>query len=283
VTTAVRPPARGPLPGPLPALLAAAHGGPTLAVTTLTALLAVAADLDLGTGALVTAAVLAGQLTIGWANDLLDADRDAAVGRADKPLASGQLSHGLVVGCLAGAGVVAVVLSFAAGWRTGLVHLGLVVAMGHAYNLGLKATPLSWLPYAVAFGSLPAVPALAAPDHAWPAWWLMAAGATLGVGAHLLNTLPDLADDARTGVRGLPHRMGETASRVAAAVVLAAASAATVLGPGDPEPWAWAALGVVGVLALVAALGRGRTPFRAAVAVALVDVVLLVAISVGRS
>ncbi len=263
--------------GTLPALAVAAHGGPCVAVTTLAALLAVAADLDLTTGVVVTAAVLTGQLTIGWGNDLLDARRDASVGRTDKPLADGRLDPALVRGCLTAAAVACVALSVAVGWRSALVHLVLLVGMGHAYNLGLKATALSWLPYAVAFGSLPAVVTLAGPDGAWPAWWLMAAGASLGVGAHLLNTLPDLADDARTGVRGLPHRIGEQASRVVAAVVLAGASALAVLGPGDPHPLTWAALGLVAVLALVAATGRGRTPLRAAVVIALVDVVLLVA------
>ena len=34
--------------------------------------------------------------------------------------------------------------------------------------------------------------------------WAVAAGACLGVAAHLANVLPDLADDASTGVRGLP-------------------------------------------------------------------------------
>jgi 4-hydroxybenzoate polyprenyltransferase len=149
--------------------------------------------------------------------------------------------------------------------------------MGHAYNLGLKATAFSWLPYAVAFGSLPAVVSLAGDGHPWPAWWLMGAGAALGVGAHLLNTLPDLADDARTGVRGLPHRMGEQVSRVAAALVLLTASALAALGPGDPGASTWVALVAVVVLAVVAGTGRGRWPFRAAIAVALIDVVLLVA------
>jgi 4-hydroxybenzoate polyprenyltransferase len=263
-------------PGTFGALAAAAHGGPCVAVTSLAALLAVALDLDTGPAVLVTAAVFAGQLTIGWGNDLLDARRDAAVGRADKPIATGALPRSLVQRCLVVAAAACLVLSAATGWRSGLVHVVLLVGMGHAYNLGLKATALSWLPYAVAFGSLPAVVSLAGPDHAWPPWWLMGAGATLGVGAHLLNTLPDLADDARTGVHGLPHRLGEGLSRVVAAAVLLAASVLAALGPGSPDPLTWAALGAVVVLAVVAAAGPGRWPFRAAVAVALIDVVLLV-------
>ncbi|MEO9326213.1 UbiA family prenyltransferase [Nocardioides sp. C4-1] len=260
----------------LAALAAAAHGGPTVAVTTLAALLAVAADLPVAHGVLVVAAVLAGQLTIGWGNDLLDHGRDVAVGRDDKPLATGVLTPALVGRCLAVAALACVTLSAATGWRAGLVHLGLLVAMGHAYNLGLKATAWSWAPYAVAFGSLPAVITLAGPDPVWAPWWQVAAGAALGVGAHLLNALPDLDDDLSTGVRGLPHRLGARRSRVLAALVLAAASLAAALGPGSPGVVVQVALLAALVLAVVAATTSGRTPFRAAIAVALVDVVLLV-------
>ena len=51
-------------------------------------------------------------------------------------------------------------------------------------------------------------------DRAWPPAWMMATGAVLGVGAHLLNALPDLADDDATGVRGLPQRLGAGRVRV---------------------------------------------------------------------
>ena len=261
-------------------LLLAAHIGPTVAVTTVVALLCVAADLPAPMALVVTGAVFSGQLTIGWGNDLLDASRDRSVGRSDKPLATGDLSATLVRRCLVGAAVACVVLSLMAGWRSGLTHLFLGVAFGHLYNIVLKTTPLSWLPYAVAFGCLPAVVWLAAdPPEAPPAWMVVTASA-LGVAAHFLNTLPDFDDDAATGVQGLPHRIGATGSRVVATVLLVGASATAVLGPsGAPASGAWLALGLVVVLALVALVGRGKAPFYAAVAIALVDVVLLVAVA----
>lgn len=266
--------------GRLP-LLRAAHIGPSLAVTLGTALLAVRQDLQPVTLGVLTAAVLSGQLTVGWGNDLLDAGRDRAVGRRDKPLASGAVSRALVLGCLVVAGLACVVLSLLVGWRSGLVHLGLGVASGHAYNLWLKATAWSWLPYAVAFGALPAAVSLAGGSPSWPPVWMVATAALLGVAAHLLNALPDLADDLATGVRGLPHRLGPTATRLLAAGLLLAGSVVAVLGPhGSASPWAWAALLAAAVLAAVAVTGQGRLPFRAAVGVALIDVVLLVA--VGR-
>ncbi len=259
-------------------LLRAAHGGPTVAVTTLVAVLAAGRGVGWGTALLLAGAVLAGQLTIGWVNDLVDLRRDREVGRTDKPLATGELPVGVVHTALALAAVAAVGLSLALGWRSALVHLVLVVGSGQAYNLGLKATAWSWLPYAVAFGTLPAVVTLAGAAPTWPELWLMVAAGTLGVAAHFLNVVPDLADDAATGVRGLPHRIGETGSRVAATTLLVTASVAALLGrDGSPEPWGWVLLVLVLGLAAVSLRGRGRSPFRAAVAIALVDVVLVAA------
>jgi 4-hydroxybenzoate polyprenyltransferase len=258
------------------AVLGAAHLGPTVAVTAITALLAASEELGLGTGILVTLAVLAGQLTIGWGNDLVDAGRDREVGRRDKPLADGRVSPIVVRRCLAVAGAACLVLSLAAGWRSGVVHLLCLVGGGHAYNLGLKATAWSWVPYAVAFGSLPAVVTLAGSTPAAPPAWAVAVAAMLGVGAHLLNALPDFADDAATGVKGLPHRLGAAATRAAATTLLVGASVVAVLGPpGAPATASWAALGLVAALAVVTLVGRGKVPFAAAVAIALVDVVLL--------
>jgi 4-hydroxybenzoate polyprenyltransferase len=257
-------------------MLRAAHIGPSVAVTCLVALLAVDQRLPAYRGVVVTAAVFAGQLTIGWGNDLLDAGRDRQVGRRDKPLANGELRASTVVQALAVAAVACVALSFLAGWRSALVHLLLVVAFGHLYNLGLKSSPWSWLPYAVAFGSLPAVVTWAdVPGH-WPPAWMMGTACALGVAAHFLNTLPDLVADAATGVRGLPHRLGPAVSRAVAIVLLVGASVVAAFGPaGSPGAAAVVALVAVAVLAVVAAVGRGRMPFQAAITIALVDVVLL--------
>jgi len=255
-------------------LARASHPGPTVAVTLLTGLLAVAAGSSPGEGVVVVTAVAAGQLTIGWSNDLIDADRDRAAGRVDKPVASGQLAPGLVRWALAAALVLAVALSLLAGWRAAVVHLVLVVGSGWAYNLGLKSTLWSWVPYAVAFGTLPAWVWLAVgAGWTWPPVWMIVVGALLGVGAHLLNALPDLDEDGRTGIRGLPHRLGARRTRLIAPLLLLVASALVVWAPGEPVPgWAWLALALCVGLAVVAWTGRGRAPFVAAMALALVNV-----------
>ncbi len=249
-----------------------------MAVTVLTLLLSLAVGQTLGRALVVAAAVAAGQLTIGWSNDLIDEPNDRQVGRRDKPVALGAVSPGAVRRAIGVAGVVCVALSLACGVAAAWVHLVLGVGSGWAYNLGAKRTLWSALPYAVAFGSLPAVATLALPDPSLPAVWMVVAGAMLGVGAHLLNALPDLVDDAQTGVRGLPQRLGETRVRVLAPVFLLAASTVSVVAPGGGVPtWAWVALAVCVCLAVVAVTGRGKVPFAAAVAIAAVDVVVLVA------
>lgn len=259
----------------LSTLLGAAHPGPALAVTLLAALLCLPADLSPGRAAVVVLAVLTGQLTIGWSNDLLDLARDRAVGRTDKPLASGALSVPLVRAATVAALLATVVLSLSCGLVAGLLHL-VVVAAGWAYNLGLKSTVASGVPYAVAFGALPAF-VWAAGDTTAPAWVVLA-GALLGTGAHLLNAVPDLADDAATGVRGLPHRLGERGSRTGAALLLVLASAVLVTATTTlpPSVRVLALLLAVG-LAAVAVRAPGRHGFRAAVGIAVVDVVVLAA------
>jgi 4-hydroxybenzoate polyprenyltransferase len=176
-----------------------------------------------------------------------------------------------------GLAVVATVpLSLACGWVAGLVHL-VCVSSGWAYNLGAKATPWSWLPYAVAFGGLPVFVSLTDDADRLPPLWLPLAGALLGVGAHFVNVLPDLADDAATGVRGLPHRLGARWSPVVAAAVLVTAAVVIVVGaPVDSAVVAVVALVVTAGLAAVALFAHGRAPFRAAIAMALVDVAMLV-------
>jgi len=264
------------------ALLRTAHLLPSIAVTAFTTAAAGAAGRSAGGCLLVAAAVASGQLSIGWSNDLLDRHRDEQAGRGDKPLATGEVSHGLVTRACALAVILCIPLSLASGPAAGSAHL-VAVAGGWAYNLGLKRTVLSALPYAVSFGLLTAFATLGLPGHPWPQPWALGAGALLGVGAHFLNVVPDVDQDLAAGVRGLPQRLGARRSAVLGAVLLWVACGLVVLGPGAPVPgWALAGLGVAALTASSAGvLGRRRTtsraPFLLAVATAAVAVSLIVA------
>ncbi|MGQ4431197.1 UbiA family prenyltransferase [Streptomyces sp. SAS_260] len=274
-------------------LAGSCHPGPVVAVTALTTALAVTA----GQGAarcvltaaavrcvLTAAAVLTGQLSVGWCNDAFDARRDIAAGRRGKPVVDGTVGVTEVWVAAYAALALCVPLSFACGLWAGVVHLA-AVAAAWAYDLRLKATAWSWAPYAVGFAALPAFVALGVPGQPWPAWWVVTAGALLGVGAHLGDVLPDIRGDLATGVRGWPQRLGPDGARLLLPVPLVAASAVLALGPaGPPGRWGVAALAVAGLVAVAGTvLGRRRerAAFAAAVVVAVVDVALLLVRGTG--
>ncbi|WP_040918855.1 UbiA family prenyltransferase [Saccharomonospora glauca] len=262
------------------ALVRASHPEPAVVVTVVAAVLAASVGRD-GAGVLAVAvAVLAGQLSVGWLNDFLDAERDRLAGRRDKPVVTHAVSRRALAPATVVAAVVCVPASLASGLAAGMVHL-LAVASAWSYNLGVKSTPLSVLPYALSFGLLPTFVVLGLPGSPPPPWWLPAVGALLGAGAHFTNVLPDLAADAATGVRGLPHRIGAVGSRIAAAALLLTASVLLAVTT-TAEPLVAVGLPAVAAAVLVTGFLRGRrdgsrAPFRAVLVVALLDLVLLLA------
>lgn len=228
----------------------------------------------------VAAAVLAGQLSVGWLNDLLDADRDARVGRRGKPVASGAVSRKLVAAATIVAAVVAVLLSLLSGVDATLVHV-VMLCSAWAYDLGLKATAFSVVPYAVSFGLLPAFVTLGGPGGHWAPSWLMLAAAVLGSAAHFANVIPDLEDDAATGVRGLPHRIGEAASAGVASALAVITGVVLAFGPPGPATAVGLTAVPLSIVILVVGAVRGRRAgsragFNALLVVAVVDVILLI-------
>ncbi|WP_415645956.1 UbiA family prenyltransferase, partial [Stackebrandtia soli] len=163
-----------------------------MTVTAVAGVLAAVAGRPVGAVALVTVAVFCGQLSVGWSNDAIDAERDAHTDRRDKPTVANGLSPRALFTAALVAVAVSAVLSLAVG-PAGWWHIAALVS-AWAYNWPLKRTIASALPFAISFGALVA---FAAPDSG-PG--LIAAGAALGVAAHFANVIPDLADDAATGV-----------------------------------------------------------------------------------
>jgi 4-hydroxybenzoate polyprenyltransferase len=264
-------------------LLRASHPEPAAAVTAVAALLAVVVGRGPAGVAAVAATVAASQLCVGWTNDWLDQERDTAVGRPDKPLATGRVTRRAVAVAALVAGLALVPLALLSGVPAATAAtIGLL--SGLSYDWPLKFTPFSPVPYLISFGALPAFVVLGKP--ATPPWWMVAAAALLGGGAHFVNVLPDLADDAHTGVRGLPQRLGGTGSWLAGGALLLSATAVLVFAPaGAPS---WAGLGILGVAVLALPIGwylsrrpGSRAPFRAVLIVALADVVLLLISGTG--
>ncbi|WP_438855130.1 UbiA family prenyltransferase [Agromyces sp. M3QZ16-3] len=214
------------------ALWRSSHPGPTTIVTALALALGWSAELDPARIVLLALAVFAGQLSVGISNDAIDAPRDRLASRPDKPIARGEVGRRVAWTAALAALASALVLSALLSWATLAAH-ALALGSAWAYNARLKSTAASIVPFLVSFGIFPSLATLSAPQPALAPPWAWVAGAAFGAAVHLTNVLPDLEQDAATGVRGLPHRWGpRVATSVAVGAVLVGAVAALVGSSG---------------------------------------------------
>ena len=267
------------MPSKVVALALSTHPGPGLAVTAIAVILGAGIGIDPVRLVILGFAFLANQVSVGLSNDWLDADRDRAVGRTDKPVALGQISAGAVrTAAFLSAGA-AVALTIPLGWAATVAHT-VFIASAWAYNVGLKNTVFSVAPYILSFGLLPLVVTLANTEPALAAPWAIAAGALLGTAAHFANVLPDREDDRSTGIRGLPHRLGSRWSAAIISFALLGASTLVVAGPAVFDLPRLIGLGLVAVVAIVcyflaAARAPTRLLFQLIIVAALITVLLL--------
>ena len=262
------------------ALLKSTHPVPSVAVATFTALFAIGFGLPIEQLVIVSLSVLTQQFSVGLSNDWLDYDRDKLGHRLDKPTAMGEVSITQVRNFSFVAAAISLVLAFSLGFATGLMMIAMLV-VGWSYNLGLKSTGFSIVPYAIGFGILPIFVTLAFDSLTMPDWWVILASALLGISAHFANTLPDLFADRETGVRALPHIVGQRVSAIAIAVSAASASLLVVTQSLEINSFV-AALGFAFTLALALAASvlslRPQPPrliFHLLLVACLVNVVLL--------
>lgn len=199
------------------ALLRASHLGPTVLVTAI-AFFTAKFEFSTFESLQIAFAIFAGQLVVGWSNDVIDLPLDKAANRVKKPLVSGEISLRLLQKLIPIALLSAAAISFIGplGLSGTLVHLlGLLSAT--LYNLKLKSTIFSPLPYIISFGALPWAIFLAAGTN--PPLWLYLALALFTTAFHFLNVVKDLQWDIEQGVLGLPQRIGKTPSLLAASIL----------------------------------------------------------------
>jgi 4-hydroxybenzoate polyprenyltransferase len=192
--------------------LRAAHFGPTIIVTATTFLLALS-QYSLIDALRVAIAIFAGQLVVGWSNDLIDASLDIAAQRTKKPIVSKEINPEQLKKSIVVALVAALLLSLISplGLTGTLIHfLGILSAT--FYNLKLKPTILSPIPYIISFGALPW--AIYLPAGNQPPLWLFIDFMLISVAFHFFNVLKDFQWDINQGVLGLPQRLGRNASLV---------------------------------------------------------------------
>ena len=192
--------------------LRAAHFGPTLIVTTITFVLALSQFSPID-ALRVAIAIFAGQLVVGWSNDLIDAPLDIAAQRTKKPIVGKEININQLRKSIVFALLAALLLSLISplGLIGTLIHfLGLLSAT--LYNLKLKSTILSPLSFIVSFGALPW--AIYLPTGNQPPLWLFIDFMLISVAFHFFNVLKDFQWDINQGVLGLPQRLGRNVSLV---------------------------------------------------------------------
>lgn len=200
----------------------------------------------------LAAAMFCAQAAIGAANDYCDRDLDTQT-KPYKPIVRGLIDPTSTI-VLAAAFVIAAgalastfgPLSVAAG-AAGL-------AAGLAYDVRLKRSVLSPLPFMVALPALPIWVWVSLDHFTNELWWLLPFAPLAALAVHLSNTLPDLESDTRVGVRGLAHTMGLKANLTLAwgsfALALALAAA---LGLYLDYDWPFFLLGALPAAILLAA------------------------------
>jgi 4-hydroxybenzoate polyprenyltransferase len=215
-------------------------------------------DLDAGRFVLLLLGMLGGQLAVGALNEWCDREADA-IAKPWKPIPAGRVpaSHALAIT------VGGISLMVAAGGLLGpveLLVLSIANGCGLVYDLGVKRTPLSWLPYLIALPLVPIWAWLVMDSFQPRLLWLYPIGALFIVAIHLAQVLPDIAGDRGQGERGLAVVLGERWTPV-------------VL-------WA-AALGTTAIVGLASAL-FGRRPVAGLIAAGVTGALLLAALVLDR-
>ncbi len=197
----------------------ASHFGPTLLVTAISFGFANYYWWE-GPAYVIAFGVFTGQLVVGWSNDLYDYQDDLTHQRMNKPLVAGLMSQEFLRKWIK----IMLPFSFVAnllgplGIKGGLVYM-LGIACGVAYNFYFKFSWLSPLPYAIAFAALPS--SIAISKDVTPPLWMWLGGALFGMAAHFINVLKDMNADQKSGIRGLPQRLGSRNSIIVAVALIA--------------------------------------------------------------
>jgi 4-hydroxybenzoate polyprenyltransferase len=147
------------------------------------------------------------QFAIGTANDLADASRDR-LSRPHKPIVAGLVEPrqaGAVFVVAAGVGLMAAASVGAAPLALGIVGLG----DGLVYDLRLKGTALSWLPFAAGVALLPVYAWIGATGGLPAAFWGIVAMALLaGAVLAVANAVADIEHDRQAGAASVATILG---------------------------------------------------------------------------
>ncbi len=231
-----------------------------VAVTGLLAWMIAGTALAAGELARMLLAMLGGQIVVGVANELVDAENDRLT-KPSKPMSVGLTSQrGAKAFGLAGFALM-VVAGVTLGMASFLILL-LGTGLGVAYSLWFKRSRFAWLPYLIALPLLPIWVAVTLDQFEQALFLLFPLGALAVLGVQVAQSLPDIAADRAAGIDSLTTRIGEQRSLMLCwtsvlGSVLLAVIAEMIRGAWQSPMWL-AGLVVVGLIALDVVLYHWR-------------------------
>ena len=201
------------------ALVAVLHPFPSIATAAVALAVALIFRMPVGPRLwLMFFTMLMAQFSIGVLNDWADRSADARAGRP-RPVASGRISPNVAFGMATAFGLLGIGGAAIFGLRSVLLVL-VGLAAGWAYDLFLKPTVLSFVPFAIAFPLLALWVAEVAGRPLPMAWLIPLGGVPLAIAIHLADAIPDRGYDAEAGLRTLPVVLGFPRTEVLAGLLL---------------------------------------------------------------
>jgi 4-hydroxybenzoate polyprenyltransferase len=199
----------------------------------------------------IAAIMLLVQFSISALNEWADADLDRRAGR-QRPIPLGLVSPGVALGiavvCAVGAFLLCVLSDLG---PFALLLVGVGTACGWAYDLWLKATPLSFVPFAIAFPLMPFWIGVLAGRPLTSLAVLFLGGSPLATAIHLADAIPDRDRDREAGLKTLAAALGKPGAEMAAAGLLLLGTMVSIvllIRRGQTS---------IGALSLVAVVGSG--------------------------
>ncbi|MFL5680251.1 MAG: UbiA family prenyltransferase [Chloroflexota bacterium] len=195
------------------------------------------------------------QASIGTVNDVVDSPLDAGR-KPGKPIPAGLVSPGQARAVAVAAGAAGLVLTALATRSVAVVAIGVaILGIGLLYDLRLRGTALSWLPFALGIPLLPVYAWLGAVGAVPPAFGILVPAAFLaGAALAIANGLADLERDEAAGSPSVAVTLGRESAWLAHAALHAAVvalAATSAVAAGRPAPL------LAGLIAAAAVLGVG--------------------------
>lgn len=177
----------------------------------------------------IIAIMLLVQFSISALNDWADADLDAHAGRR-RPIPLGlvpaRVALMVAVACAAAALLCGVLSGFG---PVAFLLVALGLTSGWAYDVRLKRTPLSVLPFAFAFPLLPLWIAVVAGRSIGSVSLILLGGIPLAAAIHLADAIPDREADREAGVNSLAVALGRPAAELVAASLLLVGTVVSII------------------------------------------------------